>query len=368
MTAPNLMRADLMRADLTQARPVDPREAAPTKGVDAPTKSGAAPMKAVVASGYGGTEVLTISEQPRPTPGAHEVLIQVYAAGVNAADGMMRRGDPAYARLFLGVRRPKHPIPGTGMSGVVRAVGEEVTRFAVGDEVFGETGVSFGAHAEYVCVPEDGVLLPKPATLSFADAALMCDGPMTSWNFLKRMAQLEPGQRVLINGAAGSLGTAAVQLAKAFGAHVTAVCSARNHELVRSLGADAVIDYTEVDFARTGETWDVIYDTVGKRSFGDCAPALTPKGQYLSPVLNVGLLLRMAWTRLVGGKRARFDATGLRKPDELRGFLESLLTLVADGRLRLVTERTYPLDQIAAAHAHVDSGHKRGNLVLQVVD
>jgi NADPH:quinone reductase-like Zn-dependent oxidoreductase len=322
-------------------------------------------MKAVVATGYGSTDVLQLTERDRPTPQANEILIKIIASNVSAADSMMRRGDPVYARLFLGLRRPKAAIPGTGLAGVVEAVGGSVTRFGVGDEVFGQAGLGFGAHAEYVCIPEDGTVVEKPVSLSFEDAATMCDGPVTSLNFLQRMAKVEPGQKVLINGASGSLGTAAVQLAKAFGAEVTGVCGTAHVELVRSLGADRVIDYTQEDFSRNGEQYDVIYDTVGKSSFGRSKRALTPKGKYLSPVLGFALLLRMIWTSLWSGKRAMFDATGMRPTNEQRAFLGDLLPKMADGTLRIVTDRVYTLDQIEAAHAHVDGGHKAGNVIIK---
>jgi NADPH:quinone reductase-like Zn-dependent oxidoreductase len=225
-------------------------------------------MKAIVQIKYGGPEVLGIQDVEKPSPNGNEVLIKIHAAGVTAADSMMRAGKPKYGRLFLGLRGPKHKTPGTGFSGVVEAVGPEVTRFAEGDELFGEIVFGSGTYAEYVAVPEDGVIAKKPTHYSFDEAAAVSDGPLTSINFLKDVTSVVPGQRVLINGASGSLGSAAVQLAKHFGAHVTGVCSTANIELVKSLGADEVIDYTQQDFTRSSEQWDVIYDTVGKSSFG----------------------------------------------------------------------------------------------------
>lgn len=325
-------------------------------------------MRAVVANGYGPTDVLELAERERPVPKRDEVLVKVYATNVTAADSMMRRGDPFYARFFLGLRKPKNPVPGMGLAGVIEAVGGEVTQFEVGDPVFGEAGLGFGAHAEYVCVRAGGALMKKPESISYADAATLCDGPMTSLNFLKRMAQTQPGQKVLINGASGSLGTAAVQLAKAFGAEVTGVCSSANVELVTSLGADRVIDYTKVDFTRTEHKYDVIYDTVGKSSFRRCKRVLSKNGVYLSPVLGLGLLFSMLRTSLFGRKKAKFDATGLRPPAEQRVFLAELAEMMAVGQLRVVTECTYTLEQIAAAHAHVDGGHKKGNIVMVLVD
>lgn len=326
----------------------------------------AAQMRAVVATGYGPTDVLELVTLPKPVPTPTEISIRVSFAGVSAADSMMRRGDPAYARLFLGLMKPKHTSPGTCFSGVIDAVGANVTLYKVGDEVFGEAGLNFGAHAEYVCVAEDGLVCPKPAHLSFEDAATMCDGPATSFNFLRRMADVQPGQKVLINGAAGSLGTAAVQLAKAFGAEVTGVCSPRNADLLISLGADHVIDYNQADFTQNRDQYDVIYDTVGKSSFSRSKRALKNDGQYLSPVLGFGLLFQMIWTSVFGGKKAKFDATGMRPPAEMRGFLNELTQLTASGALRTMNERTYTLDQIGEAHAHVDSGHKVGNITVKI--
>ncbi|MBW2704627.1 MAG: NAD(P)-dependent alcohol dehydrogenase [Deltaproteobacteria bacterium] len=323
-------------------------------------------MTALVATGYGSPDVLELTSTQRPTPKDNEILIQVHATNVTAADSMMRRGDPAYARLFLGLMKPKAAIGGTGLAGVVKAVGEAITDFKVGDEVFGETGLSFGAHAEYVCVPEDGVILPKPAHLSFEDASAMCDGPMTSYNFLRRMADVQPGQKVLVNGASGALGTAAVQLAKAYGAEVTGVCSTANVALVKSLGADNVIDYTDEDFTQNPGQYDVIYDTVGKSSFRRCKKALTSKGLYMSPVLSFGLLLMMLWTKVFGSKSAKFDATGMRPAPELRAYLKDLITMTETGKLHSVIERTYRLDQIIEAHAHVDSGHKKGTVIVRM--
>lgn len=323
-------------------------------------------MRALIATGYGSTDVLELRAMARPTPKAGELLIKVHATNVTAADSMMRRGDPAYARLFLGLRRPKAEIPGTGLSGVVAAIGAGVTEFSAGDPVFGEAGLHFGAHAEYVCVPADGVILPKPDGLSFEDAAALCDGPMTSFNFLRRMADLQPGQAVLINGASGALGTAAVQLAKHFGAEVTGVCSGPNIELVRSLGADHVVDYTQDDFTCQQDRYDVIYDTVGKSSFARCKRALTADGVYLAPVLSLPLLLQMISTSLFGRKKAKFDATGLRPAVELRGFLVELTKLTTAGTLRSVIERVYRLDEIIEAHAHVDTGHKKGSIVVRM--
>ena len=245
-------------------------------------------------------------------------------------------------------------------------IGKAVTRFKVGDAVFGETGVNFGANAEYVCAPEDGVLLRKPDTISYEDAATLSDGPLTSMNFLKEMAKIKKGQKVLINGASGSLGTAAVQLAKYFGAEVTGVCGPNNIELVKSLGADRVIDYSSDDFTRNGETYDIIYDTVGKLSFSRCKGSLSENGIYLSPVLGLGLLFQMIKTSLFGTKKALFSATGLRPAAELRPLLQEIKEFIETGHLTLIIDKCFPLEQTVEAHRYVDTGHKKGNVVLVV--
>ncbi len=321
-------------------------------------------MKAVMYTRYGPPDVLQVREVDKPVPQANELLVAVHASSVTAADSMMRQGKPFYGRLFLGLAGPKHPIPGTGFAGIVEAVGDRVTRFKPGDAVLGESTFGPGANAEYLCVAEDGVVAAMPASLSFPEAAPLCDGALTSWAFLKDLGHVQPGQRVLINGASGSLGTAAVQIAKHLGAEVTGVCSARNVALVKSLGADHVIDYTRQDFTASGQTYHVIFDTVGKRSFSRCKGSLTEQGVYLSPVLGLRLLLQMLWTARFSSKKAMFSATGLRAAPELRDFLAELVELIEAGALKSVTDRRYPLEAAADAHRYVDQGHKRGNVVL----
>lgn len=321
-------------------------------------------MKAIVCTGYGAPEVLEVREVAKPSPKADEVLVKVFATPVTAADGMMRQGTPFFARFFIGLFKPKKAILGTGVAGKIEAVGKAVTQFKVGDAVFGETTINFGANAEYVCISEKGILLKKPAELTYAAAASFCDGPLTSISFLKEIAKIKPGQKVLINGASGSLGTAAVQLAKYYGARVTGVCGPSNQDLVRSLGADEVIDYTLEDFTKRGSTYDVIYDTVGKLSFGPCKKALRENGLFLSPVLNFSLLLQIIRSSIMGGKQAKFSATGILPIPELRESLQELKDLFEQGQLRSVIDRTYSLDEVVAAHTYVDRGHKKGNVVM----
>jgi len=324
-------------------------------------------MRAIITTKYGSPDVLRLEEIPKPTPKPNEVLVRIHASSVTTADTMMRRGTPFYGRLFIGLLKPTHPIPGTGFAGVVEAVGNDVTQFEEGDAVFGESVLGSGTNAEFVCVAENGIIMRKPENISFAEAASICDGPLTSINFLKNLANVKSGQKILINGASGSLGTAAIQLAKYFGAEVTGVTSTTNLELVKSLGADHVVDYTREDFAMSGRKYDVIYDTVGKSSFAEAKKALATNGVYLSPVLSISLLFQMMWTSIIGSKKARFSATGILPTPILRDLLDEIRAIIYTGQLRSVVDKQYSLGQIAEAHTYVDKGHKRGNVVLAMV-
>lgn len=323
-------------------------------------------MKAVIATQYGAPEVLQVQDVAMPTPSEKQVLIKVHAAAVTAADTMMRKGTPYLGRLFLGLKRPKFAVPGTGVAGIVEAVGNEVTRFKVGDKVYGENITTFGTYAEYVCIDEAGVIEVMPENMTFAEGAGACDGGVTSMNFLQLVGKIQPGQKVLINGASGSLGTAAVQLAKAFGAEVTGVCSSSNEQMVKALGADHVIAYDKVDFTKTGKTYDIIYDTVGKLSYCDCRPALTKKGSYISPVLSFSLLIYMLVTSIFSSKKAKFSATGMLPLEKLRPLFKQLTMLFKQGKIKSVVDRSFPLAEIADAHRYVDLGHKKGNVVLSL--
>lgn len=323
-------------------------------------------MKAVIAHRYGGPDVLMYGDAPKPKPKANEVLVRIEASAVTQADVMMRRGVPRFGRIFLGLRAPKAEIPGTAFAGTIEAIGADVTRFVPGQNVFGETTVGFSAHAQFVTVAENGILQAIPETMSYEQASPVTDGALTAFNFLKRVANVQPGQSVLINGASGGLGTAAVQLAKHFGAEVTAVASSRNAELAKELGADEFIDYTQEDFTREAARYDIIFDTVGKVGFRRARNALKPNGQYLSPVLELGILTWALWTSRVGDRKARFSATGLLPHDQLRDMLQEVTSLIARGVLTTIIDRRYPLEEIALAHAYVEGGHKRGNVVLDM--
>lgn len=315
-------------------------------------------------SQYGDPDVLVPVSCPVQAPAANQILVRIRASAVSRADGLMRAGQPKFARLFLGLRRPRAELAGTCFSGDVVAVGDEVTRFRVGEAVFGEAGLQFGANATQICLEEDSSLLTKPAGVTYEEAATLCDGALTSWHFLTRVARLRPGETVLILGGSGSLGSAAIQFAKALGAQVTATASARNTQLLRTLGADDVVDYTAKDPFGHGAAYDVIFDTLGVSSFGAARPALAANGRYICPVLTLTLLRDMILTGFFGRKKALFAAAGMLKPERHREELTEVLTLIANDKFSPVMDRTYPLASLVEAHRYVETGRKRGNVVV----
>lgn len=320
-------------------------------------------MRAVVHDKYGGPDVLRVQEVERPIPKDDEVLIKIFATTVNRTDCAIRQAKPFMWRYFAGVLRPKRKILGTELAGEVEAVGAAVTQFKVGDHVFGISPGNFGAHAEYICMRETAALAPKPISMTFAEAAAVCDGAIQALASLKR-ADLRSGQKILIYGASGSCGTAAVQLAKYFDAHVTAVCNTKNVELVRSLGADVVIDYTQDDFTKNGETYDVILDAVDKTSFLRCRGSLKPGGVYIATDLGrfmIESITLMLWTSRIGNKRVRMGMPHYTKNDIL--FLKGLIEA---GKYRAVIDRRYPLEQVVDATRYVETQQKTGNVVLTV--
>ncbi|MCG2783761.1 MAG: NAD(P)-dependent alcohol dehydrogenase [Anaerolineae bacterium] len=325
-------------------------------------------MKAIVYTEYGPADVLKLQEIAKPTPKDNEVLIKVHAATVTAGDVNMRGftfvppGLGFLPRLMFGIKQPKKIILGTEVAGEIEAVGKDVTRFKPGDQVFGIGSASLGAYAEYVCRPEKEALVVKPGKLSCADVASVPFGMLTALYFLRDLAKLQPGQKVLVNGASGGVGVYAVQLAKYYRAEVTGVCSTANLELVKSLGADKVIDYTRQDFTQTGETYDVILDTVvGKNDFNHCKNTLKPKGLYLAVAGGSREMGKMLTTFFSSGKKV-LAGSGNETPEDLQ-FIKELLET---GKIKPVIDRIYPLEQIAEAHRYVDTGRKRGGVVITI--
>ena len=318
-------------------------------------------MKAVVCDRYGPPDILRITEVPRPVPRPDEVLIKIRATTVNRSDCAFRAGIPRpYARLFTGLRRPRHQILGSELSGEVEAIGPAVTGFKPGDAVFGIKAWKFGAHAEYVCMREGASLAHKPAGASFEEAAAVCDGVILALMGLRR-ADIRKGRSILIYGASGSIGTAAVQLSRYYDADVTAVCATKNLELMRSLGADHVIDYTRDDFTANGQAYDVIFDAVGKHSFRRSKDSLNPGGIYLATdhLQNIALAL---WTSRFGDKKVVFPIP----PHYTRQDVVFLKGLMEAGKYRAVIDRRYPLEDVIAATRYVETEQKTGNVVLTV--
>lgn len=321
-------------------------------------------MKAIVYTQYGPPEVLQLREVDKPVPGSTEVLVRIQAANVASEDCTFRKGRPLIARMATGLVRPGTATPGSSLAGEIEAVGKDVSRFKTGDPVFAVSDETFGAYAEYICLPEDGVLALKPDNLTCEEAVSVCGGGLTALPFLRDAGKIRRGQKLLVNGASGSVGTAAVQLASHFGAQVTGVCSTGNVELVRSLGAGRVIDYTRMDFTNSSETYDIVFDTVGKSTFSSCKRLLKPGGCYLTTVLTAGILVQMLWTSMVGSKRARILFAGLRPVAAKADDLVLLKELAEAGAFRPVIDRAYTLEQTVEAHRYVDQGHKKGNVVL----
>jgi NADPH:quinone reductase-like Zn-dependent oxidoreductase len=325
-------------------------------------------MKAIVHTAYGPADELQLKEVEKPVPKDNEILIKIHATTVTTTDCNMRNLT-FVPRLFwlpmrmqFGFTKPKNDRLGFDLAGEVEAVGIDVNRFGVGDQVFGTTEPAMGAHAEYICLPEDGVLASKPSNMTFEEAATIPVIANTALHFIRDLGEVQSGQEVLINGASGGIGTFAVQIAKYYGAEVTGVCSGPNADLVKSLGADHVIDYTKQDFTRSGQTYDVILDAVGKSSFSRCRNSLKECGIYLDTIPKLTTLLQTMRTSKGEGKKVKMEGAP--------AILENLLflkELVEAGKLRTVIDRRYPLEQTAEAFKYVEKGHKKGNVVITVV-
>ena len=316
-------------------------------------------MKAIVCTKFGPPEVLKLQEVEKPTPKDNEVLIKIFATTVVKEDPDWRRSPG-----FNGFLKPKNPILGQEFAGEIETVGKDVTRFKSDDQVFGI--VMFGAYAEYLCMPENGALTIKPTNMSYEEAVSIPNGTLTALPFLRDKGDIEPGQSVLIYGASGSVGTAAVQLAKYFGTEVTGVCSTTNMEMVKSLGADHVVDYTREDFTENGKAYDTIFDTVGKLSFAKCRDSLKNDGTYLTTVPAPGIMLQALWPAKSSEKKVKFLAAGLRPAREKIKDLDFLTELIEAGKIKAVLDKLYPLEEMAEAHQYVEKGHKKGNVVITV--
>lgn len=318
-------------------------------------------MKAIVYTKYGPPEVLTLKEIAKPVPKDNEILIKIHTTSVSTGDWRLRKPDPSAVRLFFGLTKPRIPILGGAFAGDIEAIGKDVKLFKIGDKVFGSTGMSLGTYAEYKCLPENGIITIKPDNISFEEAAAIPFAGLTALDFIKK-ANIKPGQKILIYGASGAVGTYAVQLAKYFGAEVTGVCSTANLELVKSLGADKVIDYTKEDFTKNGETYDVIFETVNKILLSNYKNSLTEKGTLILGAAIVSQTLAGLWLSITSKKKVISGVIS----ETLEG-LNFLKELVGSGKLKPVIDKRYPLEQTADAHHYAEQGHKKGNIVITVI-
>ncbi|MFV1884152.1 MAG: NAD(P)-dependent alcohol dehydrogenase [Balneola sp.] len=323
-------------------------------------------MNAILTTGYGSADVLKYGIAEKPGTTKDEILIKIHATSVTNAHTAIRTGYPLIGRLFMGLFKPSNPISGTDFAGEIVATGNNVRKFKVGERVFGSTDIEGGTYAEYVTVSQHGVVLPMPENLNYAEATAIIDGATTAYPFLTKHTQIKKGSKVLINGASGSIGTAAIQLAKHFGAEVTGVCSTSNVDMVKTLGADYVIDYTKEDFTQGEKKYDIIFDTVGKSHFNDAQKVLTEQGTYMSPVLGLRMTFDMLRTSRSKRKKAIFAATGLMAEKAKLENFRVIRDLLEQEVISPVIDRMYQLPQIVEAHRYVEKGHKKGNVVINV--
>ena len=322
-------------------------------------------MKAIVCTKYGAPDVLQLREVEKPVPKDNKVLIKIHAATATTSGLSGRKGEPFFGRFFMGLTRPKKNILGIELAGEIEAVGKDVKSFKEGDQVFGHTGLASGAYAEFRCMPDDAALVIKPTNMTYEESAAVVEGALTALHFFRDKGSIQRGQKVLINGASGSVGTASIQVAKYFGAEVTGVCSTTNLEMVKSLGAGKVIDYTQEDFTKSGQTYDIIFDTVGKSSFLLCKGSLKQKGVYFDAG-KLATIFPMLWTSMFSSKKAIIKATYVRPARKITKDLIFLKELMETGKIKSVIDRSYRLEQTAEAHRYVEKGHKKGNVVIAV--
>ena len=323
-------------------------------------------MKVVEYTKYGPPEVLQLKEIGKPTPKENEVLVKVRATTVTATDCVFRRGEPFFSRMFTGITKPKNKILGSEFAGEIEAVGSKVTTFKVGDKVIGTTPGA-GSYSEFICLPVDKSTISKMATnKSYEEAIACCDGFLTSLPFLRDKGRIQKGNRILIIGAAGSVGSAAVQLSKYFEAEVIGVCSSSSKKLVKSIGADKVIDYTKENFTKSGETYDIIFDLVGKTNFAQCKKSLKENGKFLEAGITLGVFPSVLWTSLFSKKKTMIMATGLRPPVDRIKDLNFITELIETGKIIPIIDKIFPLEKIVEAHSYVDTGHKKGNVIISI--
>ncbi len=320
-------------------------------------------MKAILYEEYGSPDVLKIREIAKPVPKDNEVLIKIFATSVTAADCLMRKAESWVDRLFLGFNRPRRKVLGTEFSGEIESIGKNVKKFRKGDRVYGFAGFGLGAYAEYKCMPENGSISIKPNNLSHKESAVLVDSASTALFFLKEKGKLKGGQKVLVIGAAGSIGTYATQLAKHFGAEITGVCSTKNVDFVILNGASKVIDYTNQDFTQIPETFDIIFDTSAKSSFSRCKHLLNPNGYYLVTMMKFTPLVQTIWTKMVGGKKVIF-AMSINKTNSLTILKE----MAEKGIVKPIIDKTFTFEQIGDAHRYVDEKQKSGNIAISLVE
>lgn len=324
-------------------------------------------MKAIVHTKYGPPDELQLKEVQKPVPKDNEVLIKICATTVTTSDCNVRnftfvpKSFMFFARLMLGFKKPKINILGIDFAGEIEAVGINVRIFKAGDPVFGSLGTRMGAHAEYVCVPEGGALAIKPAKMTWEEAAAISLAGNTALFYIRDLAKIQAGQKILIHGASGAIGTYAVQLAKYYGAEVTGVCSGSNAEMVKSLGADKVFDYTKKDFTKSDERFDFVFGVVGKTTYSQCKGILKPKGIYLENMMEIKDFLKVLWTSITGGKKMK-GGVSIERAENLDFFIE----LIESGKLIPVIDKVYPLERTAEAFRYVETGHKKGNVVITI--